>query len=80
MMDGRHDDASPSSEPVRQPGWVPLVAVAGIACLMIGLMLVLTIQAPVPRPRAIVIGSLLIVAGFVLLPVAWFGRARGPGG
>jgi len=62
--------------PVRQPGWVLLLGVLGIALIVVGLMMVLMINAPVVKTRTIVIGAVLLGAGLVMLPLAWFLRNR----
>ena len=63
-------------EPVRQPGWVPLLGLLGIVFIMVGVVMVLMINAPVVRTRTIVIGAVMLAVGLVLLPVAWFVRRR----
>lgn len=52
-----------------------MIGVLGIALIMIGVMLVATLDAPVVRTRTVVSGFVLIAAGLVLLPIAWIGRA-----
>jgi uncharacterized membrane protein HdeD (DUF308 family) len=65
------------AEHPRHPGWAVLVGVLGIVFVIIGVTLIGMSQAPVARPRVVVTGFVLIVAGLVLLPVAWLGRRHG---
>ena len=71
-----HDGSTSGRPPRRHPGWAARVGVLGIAFLLIGLVLVLMIQAPGVRHRVVVTGWVLIAAGALLLPVAWLGRSK----
>jgi len=57
---------------------VVLCAMIGIACLIIGLMMLAMLQAPVVRPRVILTSLAFIAAGIMLVPIAWMKRARRP--
>ena len=61
---------------LRQPGWVLLTGVLGAACLMIGLIMLPMLQAPAVRPQVIATAVVFIVAGVLLLPVAWMKRVH----
>jgi hypothetical protein len=61
---------------VRQPGWVALLFVLAIACLMIGGMLLGMMQAPVFPRKLVVVAWTCFAAGLVLLAIAWAGRRR----
>jgi hypothetical protein len=62
--------------PVRQPGWVALLFVLAIACLMIGGMLLGMMQAPIFPRKLVVVGWVCLVVGLVMISVAWAGRRR----
>lgn len=70
--------SSPPTRPpsVRQPGWVLLLGVLGVACLMMGLIMLAMLQAPVVRWGVILTSRVYIAAGLVLFSVAWFNRRR----
>ena len=53
-----------------------LTGVLGVACLMIGLIMLAMLQAPMVRERVIVTAVVFIAAGIILLPVAWMKRVR----
>ena len=76
MTDSDRPEGEPQP-PVRQPGWVLLLGVLGIALIVVGLMMVLMINAPIVRWRTIIIGSVMLATGLVLLPLAWLLRNRG---
>jgi hypothetical protein len=63
-----------SPEPVRYSGWALLVGVAGIAVMMIGIMLIAMVQAPAAPHRTVISGFVMLASGFLLLVVAWLGR------
>ena len=77
---GLRDPGDPPTDPnrdrPRHPGWAVLVGLLGIVLVFIGAMLIAMLDAPVVRPRVIFTGFVLIVAGLLLLPVAWLGRHR----
>lgn len=58
---------------VRQPGWVALLFVLAIACLMIGGMLLGMMQAPVFPRKLIAVGWACLAVGLVLISIAWGG-------
>jgi hypothetical protein len=70
--------ANSRSQGRRQPGWVVIVAMFGAACIIIGLMLLAMIQAPAVRPRVWMTGCGFLIAGVILLPIAWMRRVRRP--
>jgi hypothetical protein len=61
---------------VRQPGWVALLFVLAIACLMIGGMLLGMMQAPVFPRKLVAVGWVCLALGLVLIPIAWAGRRK----
>jgi hypothetical protein len=61
---------------VRQPGWVALLFVLAIACLMIGGMLLGMMQAPVFPRKLVAVAWACFAAGLVLTVIAWAGRRR----
>lgn len=71
-------EITPATYPVRQPGWAVLVAIVGGACLFIGVILMAMLQAPSVRQRVILTACAFLLAGIVLLPIAWMKRARRP--
>ena len=73
--ENRHGDTS-RHPPTRQPGWVALLFVVAIACLMIGGMLLGMMQAPVFPRKLIAVGWACLAVGLVLIPIAWAGRRQ----
>ena len=61
---------------MRQPGWVALLFVLAIACLMIGGMLLGMMEAPVFPRKLVAIAWTCFAAGVVLTVIAWAGRRR----
>lgn len=61
---------------VRQPGWVALLFVVAIACLVIGGMLLGMMQAPVFPRKLVAVAWTCFVAGLVLTVIAWAARRK----
>ena len=64
-----------TSKPTRRhAGWAVLVGTLGVACLIIGLVLVGMIRAPAVRHPVVTTAYAFIAAGLLLVPLAWLGR------
>lgn len=72
-----HVGAEPRRDsPVRQPGWVALLFVLAVACLVIGGMLLGMMQAPVFPRELVSVAWICVAVGLVLIIVAWAGRRK----
>ena len=78
MAEAREHTTSMTTQrpPLRQPGWVGLLFVLAISCLLIGGMLLGMMQAPVFPRKLVAVGWVCLAAGVVLAAVAWTGRRR----
>ena len=78
MAEGDNDIPAETGQQlhVRQPGWVVLVFVLAVACLVIGGMLLGMMQAPVFPRELVAVAWICVAVGLVLIAVAWAGRHR----
>lgn len=78
MPEPRENTAGDASDraPVRQPGWVTLLFLLAIVCLVIGGMSLGMMQAPVFPRKLVAVAWIFLAVGAVLIPIAWSGRRR----
>ena len=62
--------------PLRPPWWVPVVAIFGAVSFLAGIMFLLRLRSPGPHSHSVAIAAALIIAGIILVPVAWMKRVR----
>jgi len=57
---------------------VPVVAIFGAVSFFAGIVFLLRLRNPGPHSHSLAIGTLLVIAGVLLFPVAWMKRVRQP--